>query len=548
MSSDDSIINKDTDSAEPEKNGKIGKKKKKNSKQPGSEKAVETMFRNAYRAELDIISLAAMKANIMISLNGFIISALMISGAFLLAGSPELLLPAGLFMLTSATSIIFALLAASPERVDFLGALFSWLRAVRKDEASLRDFRRFFLHSRESESRSSRNLLIYEDRVQMTRGDYWAEMQALLINRSDIYYTMSDQLYWLGQMANRKFKLLSISYMVFRWGLLITVVVFFLQKLLWSSFPSLGEQQVPPRLSNLGISELRDIYEPSAVQQLPDGRLLVVEDEAARAFSMLTPSVDGGFIENPTTDLKLIRSAGRELDDLEALTISDDGYIYAITSHSVNNKGERVQAREQLLRFRITGSNIHDIVAITDLREHLEASDTLRKSIEDRSGDTFGFDGLNIEGMALHSDTGYLFIGLRNPLAANSSLILTIENTAELFDKDALPVFGEAVLLDIGGGIRALSFDPVLETFLLVNEIEGEDGKNVSQLWTWSGSSLEKSMPLTLPGIINLDNVESIDSVSIGGESRLIIMSDDGDAKKGRPAKYLLLDYNQLTL
>ena len=88
----------------------------------------------------------------------------------------------------------------------------------------------------------------------------------------------------------------------------------------------------------------------------------------------------------------------------------------------------------------------------------------------------------------------------------------------------------------------------MLEAFLLVNEIEGEDGKNVSQLWTWSGSSLEKPLPLTLPGIINLDNVESIDSVSIGDESRLIIMSDDGDAKKGRPAKYLLLDYKQLTL
>jgi len=521
-------------------------KKKKKAKQPGSEKAVETMFRNAYRAELDIISLAAMKANIMISLNGFIISALMISGAFLLAGSPELLLPAALFMLTSAASIIFALLAASPERVDFTGALFSWLQAVRKGEARLRDFRRFFLRSRESQARTNRNLLIYEDRVQMAPEEYWTRMQTLLRNRGDIYFTMSDQLYWLGQMANRKFKLLNISYMIFRWGLLITVLAFFAQKFLMNSFPSLVEQP-KARLSNLGISELRDIYEPSAVQQLPDGRLLVVEDEATRAFSVLTPSPDGSLAENPTTDLKLIRGAGRKLNDLEALTVDEKGFIYSITSHSVNSKGERVSAREQLVRFKIAGNNIRDLVAVTNLRQSIEGDDKLRASIEERSGENFNLDNLNIEGMAFHEESEHLLLGLRNPLAANSSVILTIVNSADMFADGAAPIFGEPILLDMGGGIRALSFDPVLETFLMVNEIDSENGKKVSQLWTWSGSSTDAPLPLTLPGIINLDNVESIDSVTIGDKSRLIIMSDDGNAKKGRPAKYLLLEYDQLT-
>lgn len=57
----------------------------------GSAKGVETLYRNAYRAELEIIALAATKANIMISLNGFIASALMISGAFIFASAPEFL-------------------------------------------------------------------------------------------------------------------------------------------------------------------------------------------------------------------------------------------------------------------------------------------------------------------------------------------------------------------------------------------------------------------------------------------------------------------------
>ena len=49
----------------------------------GTNKGVETMFRNAVRSEMELLALAATKANIMISLNGFIVSALMISGAFI---------------------------------------------------------------------------------------------------------------------------------------------------------------------------------------------------------------------------------------------------------------------------------------------------------------------------------------------------------------------------------------------------------------------------------------------------------------------------------
>ena len=38
---------------------------------------------------------------------------------------------------------------------------------------------------------------------------------------------------------------------------------------------------------------LAGIYEPSAIQQLPDGRFLVVEDEKAYPFSLVTIHPDG---------------------------------------------------------------------------------------------------------------------------------------------------------------------------------------------------------------------------------------------------------------
>ena len=86
----------------------------------------------------------------------------------------------------------------------------------------------------------------------------------------------------------------------------------------------------------------------------------------------------------------------------------------------------------------------------------------------------------------------------------------------------------------------------MLGAFLIVNEIEGDDDNKVSQLWTWSGDPAVAAEPIALPEIINLNNVESIDSVMVHGEPRLLIMSDEGDPKKNRPAKYMMLDYGQL--
>ena len=131
------------------KRGRGSRKKAKKPKPPGSEKAVETMFRNSYRAELDTIALAAMKANIMISLNGFIISALMISGAFIFASSPAFLFPAGVFLVTAAASIAFALLSASPERGDLFAGLWDWMTAIWRGTARFRDLRAFMARAPE---------------------------------------------------------------------------------------------------------------------------------------------------------------------------------------------------------------------------------------------------------------------------------------------------------------------------------------------------------------------------------------------------------------
>ena len=81
-------IGTSSEKAKKKKKDKKDKAKKKNqaadvppSDLLGTNKGVETMFRNAVRSEMELLALAATKANIMIALNGFIVSALMISGA-----------------------------------------------------------------------------------------------------------------------------------------------------------------------------------------------------------------------------------------------------------------------------------------------------------------------------------------------------------------------------------------------------------------------------------------------------------------------------------
>lgn len=528
----------------PDAEASDGKPRK--NKQPGSDKAVETMFRNSYRAELDTIALGATKANIMISLNGFIISALMISGAFIFASSPAFLFPAGVFLITAATSIAFALLSASPERSDLVSGLRDWIGAVRGRQAGLRDLRGYVLRARQcSDGEGPGNVLIYEQRARLSREEYWAEMQHLMSDRSRIYHGMSDQLYWLGQIADRKFRLLNLSYTVFRWGLLATILSFLLLKLSLDVMPATGNPD--SRLRNTGIGAFDDIYEPSAVQQLPDGRLLVVEDEASRALNVLTIDDTGALVEDNALDVRMMRAFGRKLTDLEGLSIDGSGRIYATTSHSLTKDGERKPDREQMLRFRISGSSVGEIASYGGLRDALAGDRALRDLVLEETGDHLDMAQLNIEGLSYVSETGHLYVGLRAPMAGSQALIAVIENPDAMFDQQAAPRFGVPILLELQrGGIRALSYDPVLDTFLIVNELEGYEGNRFSQMWRWNGNPAMPPEPIALPDIIDLNNVESIDSITVDGQARLLIMSDEGNADKNEPARYMMLDYGQL--
>lgn len=512
----------------------------------GTNKGVETMFRNAVRSEMELLALAATKANIMISLNGFIVSALMISGAFIFSSSPEFLIPASKFMITAAASIVFALLSASPERIGKMQAARIWFKDFVRGRSKLRDLKTR-LSSNETRffGGSQPNILIYEDRVKLQKDQYWEMMQEIMGDRKQIYQKMSAHLYWLGLLADKQFKYINLSYAVFRWGLLASLAAFVGVKTL----PSL---LMPPannaaELRSLGINMLNGVFEPSAVQQLPDGKLLIAEDEPNHAFSIISIDKTGRFVEDEALDTRVITGFKRRLSDLEALARDDEGFIYALTSHSRTRKGNSSPDREHLMRFKIQDGNVLGLTSYDNLMQVLETDHKLHDLIRERTKAEVSFEEINIEGMAFDPVKKRLVLGFRDPEFNNMALVAFISNPKDVFERNAKPEFDEVAVIDIdGGGIRSLNYDPVLKTYVIANEVKDENGQKFSQLWTWSGNPTDEPQKISLPNLQHITNVEAVDSITVNGKPQMILMGDEGNASQKITAKYMLVDYSQL--
>ncbi|MDP1526837.1 MAG: DUF3616 domain-containing protein [Rhodocyclaceae bacterium] len=292
---------------------------------------------------------------------------------------------------------------------------------------------------------------------------------------------------------------------------------------------------------------LPDIYEPSAILQLPDGRFLIAEDEKTRPFSLVTIHPDGTThsvplaTETPGGDFA-------KLDDLEGLAADAAGHVYAITSHSRSGKGEEKTARERLIRFHVEGGRLVAPVVVSGLKAALIAAHpVLAEAAAHRDVKAEG--GLNIEALEITPDQQHLLVGFRSPLQAGHALIARVENPAAMFDHGAAPrIAAQLTTLDLAGhGLRSLSHIPVLDGYLIVS---GPVAKEQTQfrLWFWSGREADAPRHASVPGLPGFEHAEGIAPAIIDGQPRIIIVSDDGDREAGQAARFLLLDPKQLQI
>ena len=167
-------------------------------KKPGTARGIETMFRTAYRVQMDLTGLADNKANMMISINGIIISIIIASVAPKLDTNPWLLIPTTLFLLGNLVSIVYAIMAARPR--------------VSSVPITLEDLQN-----------SEGNILFFGDFANLRPDDFVKGMFGLLEEREVLYEAMIRNIYGLGTVLRKKFALLQIAYTAFMAALVLGV-------------------------------------------------------------------------------------------------------------------------------------------------------------------------------------------------------------------------------------------------------------------------------------------------------------------------------------
>ena len=167
----------------------------------GTNRGIETMFRSAYRVQMDLTGLADNKANMMISINGIIISIIIASVAPKLDANPWLLIPSTVFLIGTLISIVYAILAARPR--------------VSSQPITLEDLRH-----------SEGNILFFGNFANMTENEFLEGMVELVQDKTVVYETMIRNIYGLGSVLKKKFALLQVAYTIFMVALILGVSSF----------------------------------------------------------------------------------------------------------------------------------------------------------------------------------------------------------------------------------------------------------------------------------------------------------------------------------
>ncbi len=188
------------------KKAKKAKKKaalKKMSKEESPEKGIQTAFRVTLRNHLKLSDIADTKANILLSVNAIIIS-LALSNLIPKLDNPSntyLIIPTLIFIIFSIASMTLSVLATRPN--------------ITSGEFTRKEI-----------EEKKVNLLFFGNFHKMPLTEFMWAMHELMEDKDYIYDTMIKDLYFLGKVLHRKYKLLRITYTVFMIGILTSVLSF----------------------------------------------------------------------------------------------------------------------------------------------------------------------------------------------------------------------------------------------------------------------------------------------------------------------------------
>lgn len=185
------------------KKKKDKKKKEKEIKAEKPDRGIDTMFRVTLSNHTRLSDIADSKANILLSVNAIIIS---ISLSTLIPkldtpGNAHLVMPTFILMAFSTLSIVFAILSTRPK-------------------VNTGNFTQKDIDDRKI------NLLFFGNFYKMSLPQYEAAIGEMMKDRDYVYGSLVKDLYYLGLVLNRKYKLLRITYTIFMIEIIVSVLAF----------------------------------------------------------------------------------------------------------------------------------------------------------------------------------------------------------------------------------------------------------------------------------------------------------------------------------
>ena len=177
------------------------KLKKKKARTP--ERGIETMFRVTLRNHINLSNIADTKANILLSVNAIIIS-LALSNLIPKLDNPSndyLIIPTIIFVVFSLISMALSVLATRP---NVTSGKFT----------------------REDVAQKKVNMLFFGNFHKMKLEDFEWAMGEVMKDKEYLYSSMTKDLYFLGLVLHKKYKILRITYTIFLIGIIVSVIAF----------------------------------------------------------------------------------------------------------------------------------------------------------------------------------------------------------------------------------------------------------------------------------------------------------------------------------
>lgn len=166
-----------------------------------TDRSIDTLMRTVSQNHMRLSDSADHKANLLISINTLMASVL-ISGFILKREiTSNITVSVVIILAINVITIIFAVLATRPK-------LSSSYRSDQQNAAN------------------PTNLLFFGNFQEFSFEDYKTQMHQLFLDKSKVYDQLLLDLYSLGKVLNRKYKLLKLAYNVFMAGLIIGVLTF----------------------------------------------------------------------------------------------------------------------------------------------------------------------------------------------------------------------------------------------------------------------------------------------------------------------------------